>query len=284
MKSQPRSYKLVDSGDFLKLEQVGPYTVVRPCPQAVWNPRLSASVWKKLDARYERFSGGQGKWHVFNKDMPKEWEVEIDSVLFKARLTDFGHLGFFVEHARRWAAIRDSLKSSQEPKRVLNLFGYTGAATIACLQGGAEVVHVDASKASVAWARENADLNDVSSRPVRWIVEDAQKFVSREVRRGNKYDGIILDPPSYGRGAKGEVWKIESDLPRLLESVFSLLEKDSFVLLSSHSNGYTPQALENLFHGQLKDFPRLAGEMLISEGDGERSVPSGAFALIGSIN
>ncbi len=278
-------YRLLDSGGYQKLEVVGPYRFVRPCPQAIWSRRLPDSEWQRYDARYERFSGGQGKWHMLSAEVQSEWPVELGGIKLLAKPTDFGHLGFFVEHKDRWTTLQSMIATAGGPFNVLNLFGYTGAASIACLVSGAEVVHVDASKTSVSWGRENAHLNEASDKPVRWIVDDARKFVQREIRRGNRYKGIILDPPSYGRGAKGEVWKIEQDLLPLLENVVSLLSDDfSFLLLSSHSNGHTPQALANLFSEYSQCVVKESGEMLIPESGAVRAVPSGAYALVANRN
>ena len=276
-------YTLLDSGDFRKLEQIGPYRLVRPSPQAVWRPRLGAKAWQDVNATYVRSAGGDGSWTLHSK-LPDSWTITIDEQSFLIELTDFGHLGIFAEQRQNWQKLtrlaRD--KSKQGPCRVLNLFGYTGGATLAAAAGGAEVVHVDASKTSNAWARENAALRGLADRPIRWITEDVKKFVEREGRRGSTYHGIILDPPSFGRGAKNEVWKIESDLPPLLASLKDLLVQDfSFILLSAHSNGYTPIALKNMVHDMVAGTPGTftAEEMTVPEAGGDRLLPSGASCL-----
>ncbi len=271
-------YELIDSGNFQKLERVGPHLILRPAPQAVWQPALSEDQWESWDARYERFTGGQGKWHIKNKALNQPWTIEYSGFRFSIRLTEFGHLGIFPEHLnhfRRVMNLLDGVKGSNP--RILNLFAYTGAATVACLAHGAQVVHVDASKTSVAWASDNVALNGFEG--VRWIVEDVRKFVDREKRRGSTYDGIILDPPSFGRGTKSEVWKIEDDMVKLLHNLFDLLDdKFLFLFLSSHSNGYSPQALKNLLMELGAGCRYEFGEMLISENH-KRDLPSGAFAL-----
>jgi 23S rRNA (cytosine1962-C5)-methyltransferase len=280
-------YKLIDSGNFQKLEQVGPYKFVRPSPQAVWTPRLDIEIWKKVDATFQRFSGGDGKWTIHNKSLPKKWTIQQGPVKLVISLTDFGHLGIFPEQDSNWTKLNQLIKSKREKQpdldlNVLNLFAYTGGSTLACATAGAKVVHLDASKTSVNWGKENAQANGLEAAPVRWIVDDVQKFVEREVRRGNKYHGIILDPPSFGRGTNNEVWQIEDHLVPLLNALKLLLADDHlFILLSSHSNGYTPIALKNLLititDSQHADFQ--ASEMCVQEIDTNRALPSGASCL-----
>lgn len=276
------SYALIDSGNFQKLEQVGPYRLVRPSPQAVWKPRLEASHWEKVDARYQRFSGGDGRWHLINPKMQKTWTISYGGLQLQIELTDFGHLGLFPEQVMNWQRIRRlSFDGSRDdrPFHVLNLFAYTGGSTLAAAQGGARVSHVDASKTSVQWARDNAALNGLESQEIRWLLDDVQKFAARDLRRNKRYHGIILDPPSFGRGAKNEVWKIESDLIPLLDTLKALLADDfSFVLLSSHSNGYTPVAMQNLLRTMVGDLSGrfICEEMLVPEMDSGRALPSGA--------
>lgn len=280
-------YQLLDSGRFQKLEQVGPYRVVRPAAQAVWRPRLSDAEWQKADASFTRFSGGDGKWTVRNRKLPETWRLDVPGMgQLVIRLTDFGHLGIFPEQHDNWARLGElcaARRAAGKEMSVLNLFAYTGGSTLACARGGASVVHLDASKTSVAWGRENAEASGLGDKPVRWIVDDVQKFVAREVRRGSKYHGIILDPPSYGRGPKGETWKIEEMLPPLLDDLAKILADDySFALLSSHSAGYTPLALVNLL-GEVCPPERgtfSSEEMIVREaGAGGRVLPSGASCL-----
>lgn len=282
------TYALIDSGDFQKLEQVGPFRIVRPSPQAVWKPRLSEAEWKKVDAHYERFTGGDGKWAKHNKAMPASWIISIDEQKFVIKLTDFGHLGIFPEQHKNWKKLGDMIarvKAQSAPDtvfKVLNLFAYTGGSTLAAARAGAQVAHIDASKTSVAWARENAAANQGEQLSVRWLVEDAVKFVDREIRRGQVYQGLILDPPSYGRGPDGEVWKIEDHMVPLIRKLAQLTDKTlSFVLLSSHSHGYTPLALANLINSEFKvPISSISSEeMTLSERDSERVLPSGASAL-----
>lgn len=284
LKEMSNDYKLIDSGNFQKLEQVGPYRIVRPAAQAVWRPRLDESQWRSVDATFSRFSGGDGKWTIHNRSLPKKWTIEQGPVKLTISLTDFGHLGIFPEQDSNWETLNQLISKSRlnQEISVLNLFAYTGGSTLACATAGAKVVHLDASKTSVAWARENAEASGASDKPIRWIVDDVQKFVEREVRRGNKYHGIILDPPSFGRGSNNEVWQIEDHLVPLLDNLKQLLADDYlFILLSCHSNGYTPMALQNLLL-QIVDAKKgrfEIGEMIVSEQESGRVLPSGASAL-----
>lgn len=280
-------YQLLDTGNFQKLEQIGPYRLVRPAAQAVWRPRLPDSEWRRADARYTRFSGGDGKWEIPGKRLAESWHIDAPEIgRLVMRLTDFGHLGIFPEQHANWerlGRIVGARKAQGQTLNVMNLFAYTGGSTLACARAGASVAHVDASKTSVSWARENAEASQLEDRPVRWLVDDAAKFVAREVRRETKYHGIILDPPSFGRGPKGETWKIEEMLPPLLDDLKKLLADDyAFFLLSSHSTGYTPLALTNLL-GEICDLSKgrvVADEMVVVEsGAGGRPLPSGASAL-----
>lgn len=277
-------YRLIDSGNFQKLEQVGSYRFVRPAAQAVWQPRLDDATWKKVDASFSRFSGGDGKWTIHNKNLPKKWTIQQGPVKLVISLTDFGHLGIFPEQDANWDKLHHLIQERGKGReiQVLNLFAYTGGSTLACATAGAKVVHLDASKTSVNWARENAEASQVGDAPVRWIVDDVQKFVEREVRRGNKYHGIILDPPTYGRGTNNEVWQIEQHMVPLLDKLKQILADDHlFVLLSSHSNGYTPVALKNLMYGMVDQASGTfdAYEMLVHEQDSGRALPSGACCL-----
>lgn len=277
-------YKLIDSGDFQKLEQVGPYRIVRPAAQAVWRPRLDSEQWRSADATFNRFSGGDGKWTIRNSSLPKKWNIEQGPVKLVISLTDFGHLGIFPEQDANWEILHNLIVKQKKDAEfnVLNLFAYTGGSTLACASAGAKVVHLDASKTSVAWARDNAQASGLGEKPIRWIVDDVQKFVEREVRRGNKYQGIILDPPSFGRGANNEVWQIEDHLVPLLANLKQILADDFlFILLSCHSNGYTPLALQNLLLGIVdnQDGAFEVGEMIVREQDSGRVLPSGASAL-----
>ena len=262
-------YELLDSGDGRKLERFGTIVLARPCSQAMWRPSLGPEVWAKADASFDREDGNT--WHGRAR-LPKEWQIETAGVRFKLGGTDFGHLGIFPEQRAQWAWLREHARG-----QVLNLFAYSGGSTMASALAGAEVCHLDASKGMVEWARANAALNGLDRHPIRWIVDDAHKFMRREIRRGRRYDGIILDPPSFGRGAGGEMYKIERDLKETLSLVRDLLSPNpAFVLFSSHTPGLSVRVAENIL-SQL--FPKAtveAGEMLL-DGKGI-PCPSGVFA------
>ena len=264
-------YELLDSGAGRKLERFGAYVLARPCSQAMWRQSLSAAEWARADASFDREDGN--RWHG-RANLPKEWVVETAGIKFRLGGTDFGHLGIFPEQRAQWEWIRSTVHGAADSRsavpRVLNLFAYSGGSTLAAAQGGAEVCHLDASKGMVEWARENARLNGLAGSPIRWIVDDAHKFMRREVRRGRRYDAVILDPPTFGRGASGEMYKIERDLPETLALVKGLLsEAPLFVLFSSHTPGLSCVVAENIV-GQSFPAARLdSGEMLL-EG---RSLP-----------
>ena len=267
------SYELLDSGHGRKLERFGQYTLARPCAQAVWRPLQPEEVWTRADGTFSRDGGAE--W-TFSRSFPSSWVTSIDGMKMRLQPTDFGHLGIFPEQRPLWRHIRDL--SAQA--RVLNLFAYSGGSTIAAAQGGASVCHLDASKGMVDWARENAALNDLASAPIRWIVDDVTKFLKREERRGSQYEGIILDPPSFGRGSKGEVFKIEESILPLLELCRACLSATPrFLLLSCHTPGFTPTTLHHLLEDTLGSAGSIeAGEMVLS-GPGARAVPNGMYAL-----
>ena len=212
-------YELLDSGNGAKLERFGEVVLARPCAQAVWQPQRPAR-WKTADATFDREDGN--RWHGRNR-LPQEWVIDVDGTRFRLSGTDFGHLGIFPEQRAQWTWIRETVAAAGRPVRVLNLFAYSGGSTLAAARGGAEVCHLDASKGMVQWARANAALNGLENHPIRWIVDDAHKFLNREIRRGRRYDGIILDPPTYGRGGNGETYKIERDLTETLRLCRALL-------------------------------------------------------------
>lgn len=270
-------YELIDSGYGRKLERFGRYVLARPCSQAMWRPAKPSSDWAKADASFDREDGN--RWHG-RMNLPKEWQIATAGIRFRLGGTDFGHLGIFPEQRTQWEWIRQQVKvrgeSEQRHISVLNLFAYSGGSTLAAALGGAEVCHLDASKGMVEWARENARLNGLAERPIRWIVDDAHKFMKREIRRGHHYDAIILDPPTFGRGAGGEMYKIERDLKETLSLVSELLsDRPLFVLFSSHTPGLSVQVAENIL-GQLWPQAKLeSGEMLL-EGNA-LPCPSGIF-------
>lgn len=239
-------YAVLDTGNGEKLERWGDIVLERPDPQTIWPP-ISPSAWKKADAVYHRSERGGGDW-AFHRKLPDRWIIRYGSLAFYVRPTGFKHTGLFPEQAANWDWMQKVIRDSQKERpRILNLFGYTGGATLACVQTGAHVTHVDAAKGMVQWAKENALLNHLSEDRFRWIVEDAQNFVEREIRRGHAYDGILMDPPSYGRGPGGEVWKLEDKLFPLVEKSVHLLSQDAlFFLINSYTTGFQASVLSNL--------------------------------------
>lgn len=237
-----KDYELLDCGKGEKLERWGSYTLVRPDPQAIWNTPRRHPGWKRYDARYARSHTGGGQW--VKKDLPQRWQVRYGALTFNIKPMNFKHTGLFPEQAANWDFAMEQIRRAGRPVRVLNLFAYTGGATVACAKAGASVCHVDAAKGMVAWAKENARLTGLQEAPIRWIVDDCAKFVEREIRRGKTYDAIIMDPPSYGRGPGGEVWKLEENLfPFVKLCARVLSDKPLFVILNSYTTGLAPSVL-----------------------------------------
>ncbi len=272
-----KSYQLLDSGGFRKLEAIGPYRIVRPAPQAIW-PISAPKLWQKIDAEFKRESGDSGRWIRHNASLPKSFRLNVGDLHLEVYFTDFGHLGIFPEHHDTKALERSIAQA--KPYRLLNLFAYTGYVSIKAALMGAEVVHVDSSAKSVGWAKTNAELSGAKDKPIRYIVDDVQKFVAKEARRGNKYQAIILDPPSFGRGAKNEVWKFEDDLPNLLLALKDLMAPDfNFLQLSAHSAGFSPLMLERLVRSlALPEGEISSYEMGIAE-ESKATLPTG-FAVL----
>jgi len=276
-------YELIDSGNEEKLERWGKYVLRRPDPQALWNKTLAEVEWKKADLT---FDGNRKVWKKKNESMPNEWQVNFNQLKFNIKPTAFKHTGVFPEQEPNWEFIKSKvesqkLKGNTNPVKILNLFGYTGGATLAALSGGAEVTHVDGSKASVAWAKENAEFSGLDKKPVRWIIDDARKFVMREIKRGGKYDGIIMDPPSFGRGGRGEIWKIETDLLKLLDDCSKVLsDKPLFFIINGYAAGYSSQAYYNALKPIMEKYNGSfeIGELTIEELKGGRLLPAGIFA------
>ena len=295
-----KDYELIDSGDNEKLERFGKYVLARPDPQALWQKKLSKEEWAKASGTYCRENdkgetGSKGRWKS-KSGLPEKWQIDFASLKFFIEPTPFKHVGLFPEQKANWEWIEEKLKvqsskvkaGDQAPKfEVLNLFGYTGGASLACAAAGASVVHVDGSKVAVTRAKENAKLSGLTERPIRWILEDARDFVKRELRRGRKYDGIIMDPPSFGRGEKGQVWKIDEDFVPLFNDCLKLLsDKPIFFLINGYAAGYSPIAYANNLETIKKKFGGSieAGELSIEEREkgrkGENSsrlLPCGIF-------
>ncbi len=244
--AQWQDYELIDSSDGERLERWGDIVLIRPDPQIIWHTPRRHPLWKNAHAHYLRSSSGGGAWQ-YEQKLPPQWTIGYKDLTFAIKPMGFKHTGIFPEQAVNWDFVQEKIRSAGRPLRVLNLFAYTGAATLACLQAGASVCHVDASKGMVQWAKENAVLSGLNEKPVRWLVDDCVKFVRREQRRGNTYDGIIMDPPSYGRGPGGEVWKLEEQLFSLVECCLPILsEEASFFVLNSYTTGLSPAVMEYL--------------------------------------
>ncbi|MCM1127697.1 MAG: class I SAM-dependent methyltransferase [Lachnospiraceae bacterium] len=257
-----KDYEVIDASKGEKLERWGNYILLRPDPQVIWNTPLKAKEWQKLNGHYHRSSKGGGEWEFF--DLPTEWSIRYRNLTFRLKPFSFKHTGLFPEQAVNWDWFSEIIQKADRPVKVLNLFAYTGGATLAAAEAGASVTHVDASKGMVAWAKENAAVSGLSDAPVRYLVDDCVKFVEREIRRGNTYDGIIMDPPSYGRGPKGEIWKIEDSIYPFIQLTSKLLSKDPlFFLINSYTTGLQPAVLSYLLNSVIT--PKYGGQVCSSE-------------------
>ena len=243
-----KEYEVIDTSCGEKLERWGKYTLVRPDPQVIWDTPKVSRGWKNMNAHYHRSKKGGGEWEFF--DLPQQWDLHYKHLTFHLKPFSFKHTGLFPEQAANWDWFSELIrKSPKKDIKVLNLFAYTGGATCAAAKAGAAVTHVDASKGMVTWAKENAISSGLGEAPIRWLVDDCVKFVEREIRRGNKYDGIIMDPPSYGRGPKGEIWKIEESIWPFIELTVQLLSKDAlFFLINSYTTGLQPAVLSYMIN------------------------------------
>jgi len=270
-------YELLDSGEEEKLERYGKYVLRRPDPQALWKKNLPDSEWKKADGTFFRDELRKG-WKK-KEDMPDAWQIAFGDIKFNIKPSAFKHTGVFPEQQMNWEFIKSKINGKSV--KVLNLFGYTGGATLAALSAGAEVVHVDGSKATVELAKENAQISGLDKKHVRWITDDARKFVMREIKRGGKYDGIIMDPPSFGRGGKGELWKIEEDFLPLIEQCSKILSDNPlFFLVNGYAAGYSSQAYYNALKPIMEKYGGNfeIGELTIEEKGSKRLLPCGIFA------
>lgn len=246
-----KDYELLDCSCGERLERWGRVTLIRPDPQVIWQTEKKHPMWHKADAVYHRSNTGGGHWEVRGK-VPDRWEIGYKDLVFNVKTMGFKHTGVFPEQAVNWDYVRTLIEKANRPVRVLNLFSYTGAATVSALRAGAQVVHVDASKGMVQWAKENAQSSGVIDRPVRWIVDDCVKFVQREIRRGNHYDILIMDPPSYGRGPGGEVWKLENEIYSFVELCRGVLSDNPIaVLLNSYTTGLSPAVMQYILSSVL---------------------------------
>lgn len=243
-----KDYEILDMANGQKLERWGNVILSRPDPQIVWKNKSYPEKWKQINAEYHRSKTGGGAWE-YKKQMPKEWQIKYNDLTFNIKPMGFKHTGLFPEQAANWDWMREKIKNANREIKVLNLFAYTGGATVACLSAGASCTHVDSSKGMVAWAKENVASSGLQEKSVRYIVDDVVKFVNREIRRGNKYDAIIMDPPSYGRGANGEVWQFENNIYDLVELCTKVLSDNPlFFLINSYTTGISSTVLANILN------------------------------------
>ena len=275
-----KDYELLDTSDGERLERWGKYILVRPDPQIIWKNAARHNMWKNADGIYRRSNNGGGGW--IKQKTPESWDISYEHLGLKFRLKPMGfkHTGLFPEQAANWDWFSQLIKKANRPVKVLNLFAYTGGATMAAAKAGAQVVHVDASKGMVAMAKENAQLSGLENAPIRYIVDDCKKFVEREIRRGNKYDGIIMDPPSYGRGPNGEVWKLEDSIDEFIDFVSKVLSDDPlFFLVNSYTTGLSPLTMSYILDLKVKS--RYGGKIEAGE-LGLRVSQSGAYLPCGA--
>ncbi len=257
-----KDYEVIDTSHGEKLERWGSYILVRPDPQVIWDTPKSDRRWKQRNGHYHRSSKGGGEWEFF--DLPQEWSIQYRELTFRLKPFSFKHTGLFPEQAVNWDWVSSIIKDAGRPVKVLNLFAYTGGATLAAAKAGANVTHVDASKGMVSWAKENAAASGLADAPIRYLVDDCVKFVEREIRRGNTYDAIIMDPPSYGRGPKGEIWKMEESIFPFLRLTTRILSRDAlFFLINSYTTGLQPAVLSYMLHTTL--VPGFGGKVEASE-------------------
>ncbi len=274
---RPQYYELVDFGDGRKLERFGDILLDRLAPAAEGYTIRQRDLWPTAAACYERIERDTGEWD-FRRALPDTWQVRHDAITFELRRTNFGHIGLFPEQAANWDWIGEQVAAAGRPLKVLNLFAYTGGSTLAASVAGAEVVHIDAAKNVVQWARRNAELSGLAERPIRWIAEDAVKFVQRELRRGKQYDAVILDPPSYGHGPAGEVWKLSEHLAELLSACADLTaQQRAFILLTCHSPEIAPEDAAWFLRQAMGDGQLIATDLVLTTAD-DRELPSGVVA------
>lgn len=279
-----KDFQLIDAGNGVKLEKWNKYILLRPDPQAVW-AKSDDKLWSKADACYIRSSSGGGQWKFHNHSIPDSWNLNYNNMILKVRPTNFKHTGLFPEQAANWDWISNTVKE-KKATNIINLFGYTGAATVAASLAGANVCHVDASKGSVNWCKENINLSKVPDGKIRLIVDDCMKFIQREIRRNKKYDSIIMDPPSFGRGASGEVWKLEKDLWDLLVACKNILsDNPKFILINSHTSGLSPLSIYNISidcFGNLlhQNSSLICGEIGLPFRKNRRVMPCGIYCRI----
>ena len=277
-----KDYEIIDMADGKKLERWGNFTLIRPDPQIIWKNKSFPNKWKNVSARYNRSKTGGGNWEDTSK-LPKSWQVKYKNLVFNIKPMGFKHTGLFPEQAVNWDWMIEKIKTEKRPIKVLNLFAYTGGATVACLSAGASVCHVDSSKGMTAWAKENVISSGLENKEVRYIVDDVIKFVSREIRRGNKYDAIIMDPPSYGRGTNGEVWKFEDNIDELIKLCSKVLSDNPlFFLVNSYTTGISSTVIENILKMNLllKNGKYSCGEIGLPMSNSSLVLPCGIFFIL----
>ena len=273
-----KDYEIIDMADGEKLERWGNIIIVRPDPQIIWKDKSFPNKWKNINAKYNRSKTGGGSWEYVN-NLPKAWQIKYKELTFNIKPMGFKHTGLFPEQAVNWDWMINKIKNAKREIKVLNLFAYTGGATVACGYAGASVCHVDSSKGMVAWAKENVISSGLEKRPIRYIVDDVNKFVNREIRRGNKYDAIIMDPPSYGRGANGEVWQFENDIADLVQLCTKVLsDKPLFFLINSYTTGISSKVLENIIRLNIKNKGKISsGEIGLPMSNSKLVLPAGIY-------
>lgn len=279
-----KDYEILDMADGMKLERWNNIYLVRPDPQIVWKQKSFPEIWNKANATYVRSNEGGGHWN-FKKSIPKSWNIKYKDLTFNIKPMGFKHTGIFPEQAVNWDWMIDKISNAGREINVLNLFAYTGAASVACLHAGAKVVHVDSSRGMVTWAKENVESSGLKDKPIRFLIDDVNKFVLREQRRGNKYDAIIMDPPSYGRGANGEVWKFENNIADLVDNCMKIMsDRPLFFLINSYTTGTSSQVLENILRLESRKNHKLPngkfenGEIGLPMTNSKLILPCGIYA------
>lgn len=274
-----QDYQLIDSGDGYRLERFGKFILSRPDPQIIWNKKLPDIDWQKADAVFQKTTEDKGQWIKINKNLPGKWLMGFKNLSFWAKLTPFKHTGVFPEQCAQWDFIQEKISQSKREVNILNLFAYTGIATLAASAAGAKVTHVDASYPAIGWAKENQAASGLTDKPIRWIEDDCVKFVGREIKRGVKYDGIIMDPPAFGHGPSGQVWKFNNDFPKLFELCSKVLSDNPiFILANAYAISSSHIMLKNVFEDFLNDGKTESGELILQESANKRLLSTGIFA------
>lgn len=274
-----KDYEILDMANGEKLERWGEYLLVRPDPQIIWKKKTFPKLWDGANAKYHRSKQGGGNWE-YKKKLPDSWKIKYKDLVFNLKPMGFKHTGLFPEQAVNWDFMINKIQKEDRPIKVLNLFAYTGGASVACLYAGASVCHVDSSKGMVTWAKENVTASGLQDKPIRFIIDDVIKFLDKEIRRGNKYDAIIMDPPSYGRGTKGEIWQFENGIADLVEKSMQVLSKKPiFFLINSYTTGISATVLENLIKINMPYKGKVySGELGLPMKDSEMVLPCGIYA------